>query len=84
MVFYDPLFPDVCRTCSSPLCVGVTIEVASKLSGSVQSPFLDNLDVDVKAYRDSGHAQRQVRLFRNLPVGDQKHLSCATTELRNN
>ena len=27
-VFYDPLFPDVCRTCDSGLCIGVTVQVA--------------------------------------------------------
>ena len=27
-VFYDPLFPDVCRNCASGLCIGVTVQVA--------------------------------------------------------
>lgn len=26
--FYDPAFPEVCRKCTSPLCVGVTIDTA--------------------------------------------------------
>jgi hypothetical protein len=77
-VFYDPLFPEVCRTCSSPLCVGVTIQVAFKISGAVQAPFMENLDTDVQAYLDSEHAQRRLRLIRNMPSGD----ALETTELR--
>ena len=32
-VFYDPLFPDVCRNCASGLCIGVTVQVAFQVQG---------------------------------------------------
>ena len=51
MVFYDPLFPEVCKLCTSPLCIGVTTNVAFKLSGSAVSPFLEKLAEDVAAFR---------------------------------
>ena len=66
-VFYDPMFPEVCKTCDSPLCVGVTIHSAFKLSGNVASPFMTYLDTDVAAYRASGRTNRKLRLKRNLP-----------------
>ena len=77
--FYDPLFPDVCKECDSPLCIGVTINVAFKTTGDgVQSAFLENLDEDVAAYTASEGAQRQLRLVRNLPSGQDVE----TSELR--
>jgi hypothetical protein len=31
-VFYDPLFPDVCKECDSGLCIGATVQVAFQVS----------------------------------------------------
>ena len=52
MVFYDPLFPEVCKLCMSPLCIGVSTNVAFKLSGlAAVSPFLEKLAEDVAAFQ---------------------------------
>ena len=54
MVFYDPLFPEVCKLCTSPLCIGVTTNVAfelSKAGSAAVSPFLEKLAEDVAAFR---------------------------------
>ena len=36
-VFYDPLFPDVCKECDSGLCIGATVQVAFQVSSKSES-----------------------------------------------
>ena len=57
MVFYDPLFPEVCKLCMSPLCIGVSTNVAFKLSGlAAVRPFLEKLAPPLASLRLQGNA----------------------------
>jgi hypothetical protein len=76
--FYDPLFPDVCKSCESPLCLGITVNVVFSRIGVTGSMFLENLEVDVAKYLASGRTEKELRLPRNMPSGNDME----TSELR--